>query len=149
MGTYFRIENKWVGLGLGLYYYPSYNIETEPGWGSIIDESVVKMGKTVPMASLRIGKRSGYFIDATLYDNHIFNYFPQPTGSLGLINWGFKDPSGNSNLRLGLVYMQDELGYTISGKVPIKNTGFTLGAGFYFQHGMLFSGGLYYRLPLR
>ena len=97
-------------------------------------------------AYLRLGNRAKYFVDVGYYDFPGAHFFPEPSFSIGLFNWGFEDPTGGRNLRLGLAAINEETGVVASARGPLWKGNLFLEGSLYVQRKPMIGMGLKYRL---
>lgn len=138
-GPYLSLNSNWIGLRGGPLFISHNQIRKTQFENSL--------GPAFS-AYFRLGKIHKYYFDAAINDYPGFHYYPEPSFNIGLFNWAFEDYSGAKNISLGLTSLQgieDEIGFYISGRVPLGKTMFNLNGGLYFQNGTIFSLGLNYR----
>jgi prolipoprotein diacylglyceryltransferase len=140
-GPYMDFQSKPIGLSFGLLYGP--------------DLSKSNFYPTVPKerpyfaGGARLGMRHRYYFDVQFYNQHSFTYFPYPSLSIGVINWGFNDLSGRSLLRGGLGVMGNSVSLMAAGRFPIRDSNFTGDVSLFVGNENMISLGLRYGIPLR
>ncbi|MCB0376646.1 MAG: hypothetical protein KDD04_12060, partial [Sinomicrobium sp.] len=137
LGPYFDFNYTWLGFGYGPLFT---NQQRDPENSAYNFES----HKVLHSGHLRIGHLHSYFFDLEYYDFAGMHYYPEPIAAVGIVNWGFNDRTGNSNIRLGVASIRDETGYFISGKAPVGNTGLRIEAALYLQDKAMYSLGMKY-----
>jgi hypothetical protein len=115
-GLYGGVSHKVFGATIGLV---SNNLNYRTNFDWLQDET-----RLYPMFNLRIGKVSRYSVDFRFYDEPALGFANEPPVSLGLVNWGFRDPSGGKRIRLGMAFASNsENALTVSSKFPLGNMG--------------------------
>lgn len=100
-----------------------------------------------PALALRVGRLDKYFFDMRLFDEIPLGFANEPVFSMGLVNLGFGDPSGNSLLRTGFgVSSVGEPSFMLGGQFPFGKSGVTGSLSTYLGHANIVSLGLKYRL---
>ncbi|MCB9038159.1 MAG: hypothetical protein H6557_16205 [Lewinellaceae bacterium] len=74
---------------------------------------VIAALNTIFLTGARLGA-----VDVGYYDFPGVHFYPEPIVSFGLVNWGFNDRSGATNLRLGIASLRKERALMITG-VPL------------------------------
>lgn len=138
MGMYAILDTRGIGLKGGAMYIDRAFAPTVAG-----DENDI-----VPIIHLRFGKIARLHVDYSNHDNQVFSFYPQPIGGLG-VAYGFDDPSGAKQLRGAFVVIDEESGFSISGRHPIGQSRWVAEGGLAFRRNAIFSMGLRYRFYLK
>jgi prolipoprotein diacylglyceryltransferase len=110
-----RLDLKKVGISFGFF-------KSNHSFNDFFRTGEVQ-NKLLPVLSLRIGQLKNVFIDCRMYDDPTIGIALEPAFSLG-INYGFKNPSGDTYLRTGFAFPStfnsDDTGaFLLSGAFPI------------------------------
>lgn len=142
-GIFTNFDGKWVGGSAGLSWLPTST-----------NEVLSSTRKTSPLfvtGGFYIGPRTHYSFDVQFRERQQFLYFRYPDITIGLANWGFNDPTGQTWIRLGVARMSSgpTLSYFGAFKVPLFHRRMALEYGFYrgiesqFSHTV----GMHFLLP--
>jgi prolipoprotein diacylglyceryltransferase len=144
IGPYLDLNLPGIGLGYGRLFTGQWNDQEN------ITPRPYDRNYTAT-AYLRLGKVHSYYFAVRYLDYAGVNYYPQPSATLGIFNWGFNDYTGNTSISMGLAGVNDETAFFMSGKVPLGHTGLRVDGAFYLQDQAMFSLGMKYRwvLPRR
>lgn len=110
-GLYGSISSKVIGISLGTFNRNRdfFDGEKDQRW--------------FPSGSLRIGRLSRYSFDFRAFDDPIVGISTEPIVSVGLVNWGFRDPTESRSIRFGFAVTQNgESGLNLSGRFPLGNS---------------------------
>ncbi len=139
LGAHARLSDKWIGLSLGIF-------NRQERFPDKVGVSYPIRNEFLPSGSLRIGRRDRYFVDFRVFDEPVLGLSNEPVFSMGLVNWGFDDPSGNSFLRVGFAVTSPvESALNLAGQFPLGESGLSGGFSAYLGRANMFSFGLRYR----
>lgn len=138
-----RAESKWIGASLGVFRR-QYSYSNEVGMG------INAVNEYQPTGALRIGRVDRYSIDFRLFDEPTLGLANEPVFSAGLVNLGFKDPTGTRHMRAGLAFDTNaEVSLVLDGQFPIGNKGLSGSLSLYLGNASMFGAGLRYRFKER
>lgn len=150
IAPYVALDHEWFALHAGPV------LTSEPYTRNWDFEELVPVS-----AYLRLGTHRKYSFDMNIFTNPATGLlYDEPRFSVGVFNWGFDDPTGRTNLRLGFNDFLDDLGGEITFRIPLGESNFTLNGGVHGyiapnlsgrdpdDSGSLFSLGLQYLQPL-
>lgn len=138
-GIHGGVQAGWFGIGAGLnnrhYRYSS---------------DVLGPNETIPevSANLRVGLIPRYSFDIRVNDEPVVPLTNEPVVSIGLVNWGFNDPTGARFMRAGVAYTRERAAaFAFSGRIPLdKNNRWSLQSGIYLGYINQFQVGIKYRM---
>jgi hypothetical protein len=133
---YLSFNSKWLGYRGG----PLYTLRDRPGLSGY-----PQMRASTFSGYLRAGWLSHYYADLSINDAPAVHYYPEPAASLGFFNWGFNDPTGRKNLRLGLTVLGTRSAFMLSGRTPIGKSNIIVEGSFYAQKRVIIGLGLRYQ----
>ena len=145
MGMFTHFGGRWVGGSAGLSFLPDQTREV-----------LTNAKRTSPFfltGGLRVGLRPRYSFDIQFRERQQFLYYRYPDFTIGVINWGFNDPTGQTWMRFGLasITSRGDLSYFGALRVPIFQRRMALEYGFYqgvearFSHSV----GVHYLIPYK
>lgn len=105
---YMVFDFKAVGAHAGLLFNRFTPNEAEPS-------------RVLPSIGLRLGLLNRFHIDAAVWQNHGWSFYPEPAYSAGM-NYGFEDSSGAKNVRLGLGAVNNNPALFLGARYPLGNT---------------------------
>jgi len=143
IGLSTRLESRIIGLSLGFMYRKRQFLD------KVIPE-IPNEKSYLPVLALRIGARDKLFFDCRVFDDPMVGLAMEPGLSLGL-NYGFRDPSGDSFLRTGIAVPANFSGdgsgtFHIGGQFPIVKGLITGNASAYLGGMNMVSFGMRYRI---
>ncbi|HLP92935.1 MAG TPA: prolipoprotein diacylglyceryl transferase family protein [Saprospiraceae bacterium] len=139
LGLQTEASGKFMGLSIGLYHL-------HQSFPAKVGNDVFPTNQFLPSGTLRIGRADRYSVDFRLYDEPGLGLVAEPPFSMGLINWGFNDLSGQSLVRAGFaVTSASESSLHLFGRFPIGKTGLSGNVTFYLGNATMFNAGLRYR----
>jgi hypothetical protein len=133
---YLSFNTSWLGYRAG----PLYIMHDRPAASGFQPSR-----ETTYSGYLRLGLLSKYYADLAINDAPAVHYYPQPVGSLGFFNWGFDDPDGRKNFRLGFTVLGSKSALMLSGRTPIGKSNIILEGSFYARKQVVFGLGLRYQ----
>lgn len=138
-GFYGGLSYKWIGASLGVF-------ARDKTYKDSINGSIDRSTELLPSFTLRLGLAARYSLDFRLFDEPAFGFSNEPVFSMGLANWGFDDPSGNTFLRLGLaVTSTGESAFHLAGRFPLGTNGLSGDLAAYLGNANMLHIGLHYR----
>ncbi len=133
-------SSKYVGVSVG-FFQRNRSYPNKVGLGFPATDK-----DFLPSGSLWIGRADRYSVDVRLFDEPALGFSNEPPFSMGLLNWGFNDQSGNSNIRLGFaVTSPGENAFALSGRFPLGKTGLSASLAAYLGKANIFSVGMRYQ----
>lgn len=145
LGLFTNFDGRWVGGSAGLTLLPSNTRE--------LMASERKSSPIFITGGFRMGLRHRYSLDIQFRERQQFLYYRYPNWTLGVVNWGFNDPTGQTWLRLGLANVGARVGpgYFGAFRVPFFHQKMALEYGFYQGRNARFSHslGVHYLFPAR
>lgn len=139
LGIQTEASGKFMGLSIGLYHRHQ-SFPSKVGYG------VLPTSQFMPAGNLRIGRADRYSVDFRLYDEPGLGLVAEPPFSMGLVNWGFNDLSGQSLVRAGFALTSASEGSLhLFGRFPIGKTGLSGNLTLYLGNATMFNAGLRYR----
>ena len=133
-GLYGKLSYNSIGVSLGIFNRQK------------IFYDGVKEVQILPSATLRLGPVKKYSFDIRIFDEPAFGFSSEPVFSMGLFNWGFKDPTGSKFLRFGFATTNSaEFSYTMSLGFPLGDDGWSGSLTGYVGNANLLNFGLRYR----
>ena len=137
IGSYAVVEQKLVGFAAGFLF-----ISNE-------DESYFYEDDLYPILNIRIGNISSYYVDIVCFDEYGMGTFPQPNFSIGIINYGFDDPSGMRKARFGAASIGGETAVTIGFRHPISQAPLLFDGAVFYSFGQFIANiGIRYRFDM-
>ena len=125
LGGNTEFDGKWFGGKVGLTLAP-IQARTLLGKNDRSHPAVLT-------TAMRIGLRHRYSFDVAFRERHQFSYYRFPDVSIGLINWGFNDPTGQTWLRIGVGSISSEVNLAWFGAVrfPVYDKKWYVEYGYY------------------
>ncbi len=139
---YFSLNYRSLGFRIGPVFVNKKPLSTVTAPFSAQKEPIF-------LYYFRIGNPRRFYTDLGSYEFAGMLAYPEPKFTWGLFNWGFDDPSGAKNVRLGMSIIQDQVGLSISGRGPLGNSSLNLNGGLFIQEGVSLMLGVDYRMKLR
>lgn len=127
------------------YNHTSFGLQAGPVLTSEAYTRSVSADYPKMSAYIRIGAFKGYHFDAGLYHHPIGLMYDEPRLTIGILNFGLGDPTGRTNLRLGLGDILDESSWDLSFRTPLGKSNFNLNGGLHFQRKPSIGIGLQYQ----
>jgi prolipoprotein diacylglyceryltransferase len=139
---YFSLNYRSLGFRIGPVF-----VNKKPS--STVTAPFFTQKEPIFLYYFRIGNPRKFYTDLGSYEFAGMLAYPEPKFTWGFFNWGFNDPSGAKNVRLGMSIIQDQVGLSISGRGPLGNSSLNLNGGLFIQNGVSLMLGVDYRMKLR
>ena len=143
LGLSTRFESRYFGLSLG-FMHRKRNFTDNVFLERSYDKNIL------PVLSMRFGTREKLFLDCRVFDDPMVGLAMEPAVSFG-INWGFRDPSGDTYVRAGMAFpstfsLDDSGAFHLAGEYPIVKGSLYGTTSAYLGNIDMFSFGIRYRL---
>ena len=120
------VDGRLAGINLGMQLLPK--------------EAELYLGRRKSPATLaltggvRFGNFTKYSFDIQYRERQQFLYYRYPEFTVGLVNWGFNDPTGQKYLRVGLANISAQNGSSMFGaaRIPFWEHKMSVETGFYY-----------------
>ena len=146
MGLFGSVDYDWIGFNGGLTVLPE---NARDRLGLKRGSSDIKM-----IGGVKVGLMHRYSFDMQFRDRQQFLFYPNPDFTIGLVNWGFNDRTGQTWMRLGVGDIANLNAGVVFGafRFPVWQRRMSIEGGVYAYPGVsqfAFSAGVKYHLPAK
>lgn len=126
-GLFGSLDARGIGLNLGVIKVSDHGLDLV-GAG--------RFGSSVNLTGgIRFGRRTNYSFDIQFRERQQFLPYRYPDVTIGLFNWGFRDPTGQTYFRTGIASLsaQSDPAWFAAARIPFWQRRMSVESGLYYE----------------